>query len=141
MKGNLFMVDNNKLLTNDLLNFIKGDISKVSIFANTNHYELIKLFNKLPTIILTRKNIITVLENFRNENVSEEDVQKWASFIRRGYFSSNDKTPTKPIDIDYENEHEEIIIEAIARLDEIGDLIDGHISEKEIDEFIQLLDE
>ena len=39
--------------------------------------------------------------------------------------------PIRPLQIDYEPEHEAAIVEVVARLDEIGDVIDGGLPTEE----------
>ncbi len=46
-----------------------------------------------------------------------------------------------PAYIQYEEAFEDEIVEAIGRLDEIGDLIDGDVSPEEAHDLIRLLDE
>lgn len=47
--------------------------------------------------------------------------------------------PIFPIDIEYEVEKEDLIVEIISRLDELGDIVDGKIDKIEIDNFLQQL--
>ncbi len=67
-------------------------------------------------------------------------MQARASLIRRGYVAGGSE-PIRPLDIQYEEAFEDEIVEAIGRLDEIGDLIDGDVSPEEAHDLIRLLDE
>jgi hypothetical protein len=47
--------------------------------------------------------------------------------------------PIRPIDIEYESEYEDQIIEAIGVLEQIGDLIDGNPDEGQLRRLISVL--
>jgi hypothetical protein len=53
---------------------------------------------------------------------------------------SNDFVPVKAMVIDYEQAFEPLIVEIIGRLDEIGDEVDGVISEAERKQMITKLE-
>jgi len=67
------------------------------------------------------------------------DVQQWASFVRRGYIVGAKTSAVEPINIDYEVSHEEQIAEIVSRLDGIGDIVDGNISDDELAAMIHTL--
>jgi hypothetical protein len=48
----------------------------------------------------------------------------WASFVRRGYLAGG-SGPVRPIAVEHETEADDVIVEVIARLDQIGDQVDG----------------
>jgi hypothetical protein len=83
--------------------------------------------------------LASVLRGLEGRTVSPEEAQRWASFVRRGYFGRSGGDPIQPLDIAYEEESEDAIVEVVARLDEIGDAVDGEVSPKEIRELLQLL--
>ena len=56
--------------------------------------------------------------------------------MRRGYVPGSGTSPSNPIDIEYEDEDEDAIVEPLARLDELGDLIDGTMSDDELEDWI-----
>jgi hypothetical protein len=72
--------------------------------------------------------VARVLTELLNRQISPSEAQVWASFIRRGYVSTN-KKPVKTIDISYQQDHEDAITNAISRLDELGDTVDGTIED------------
>jgi hypothetical protein len=82
------------------------------------------------------KKVLLVLQR---REVAPELIQQWASFIRRGYFGRS-LLPRTPLHIDYNETQEDAIVEAIGRLDELGDFIDGEIRDAEITKLIQSLD-
>ena len=70
-----------------------------------------------------------------------EQVQAWASFVRRGYIAGPNSGSVRPIEVNYEIAYEDRIVEAVARLDEIGDRVDGEVSSNEILDLLRRLDE
>ncbi len=66
-------------------------------------------------------------------NVEPGLVQRWASFVRRGYVTGGDDRPAVAVDIDWDKAAEEDIAEAVSRMDELGDSIDGDIRPEEMD--------
>jgi hypothetical protein len=88
-----------------------------------------------PARLLTRSALSRVLRDLRDGHISADQAQRWASFMRRGYVSTGSGTgPIHPIDIEYEDE--DAIVEPLARLDELGDLIDGTMSDDELNDWI-----
>jgi len=67
--------------------------------------------------------------------IAPEVAQSWASFVRWGYFEGLGY-PSSDFDIEYEAAAERAIVDAISRMDELGDPIDGEIMP---DEFRSLL--
>ena len=63
-----------------------------------------------------------------------------ASFVRRGYIQVAGGGPAQPLAIEYEKNSEEVIVEVIAKLDEIGDTIDGYVSNSEALELMRSLE-
>ena len=82
-------------------------------------------------LVLRPRAVAVVLSALRRGRITESAAQAWASFVRRGYLEGGDLAPVRPIRIAYESEYEDAIVEAIARLDELGDEIDGEISPSE----------
>lgn len=82
--------------------------------------------------MVSRSSVIAVLKALHEGSISAEDAQLWASFVRRGYIPGGDTTPILPIDIAFENEFEELIVTAVARLDELGDVVDGDLESSEL---------
>lgn len=61
--------------------------------------------------------------------------------MRRGYVASTASSPVSPIEIEFEDAWEDAISEAVSRLDEIGDLIDGEVGTGEALSLLRLLGE
>ncbi len=92
-------------------------------------------------LLVTRSGAVAVLKGLLEDAWTPEQVQAWASFVRRGYVADRTGHPIRPIDIEYEGAFEEGIAAAMSRLDEIGDQVDGEISTGEILDLLQLLGE
>jgi hypothetical protein len=70
--------------------------------------------------------------------ITPDEAQRWASFVRLG-FVGGASGPIMPLDIDYEDAWEDAIVEAVGRLDQIGDLVDGEVTRGEVLDLLQLL--
>lgn len=126
-------------LQKTLIEIASGDLSGFSDEFETalKRAQLEKI--KLQKLCLTRASIINVLSVLQEGAVQPHLAQKWASFMKRGYIGTSSCVPLDPIEIDYDKTSEEIIVEVLSRLDEIGDLIDGNVEPREIGEWIRLL--
>jgi hypothetical protein len=80
-----------------------------------------------------------VLLALQSREVAPELIQQWASFIRHGFFGRS-LLPRTSLPINYNETQEDAIADAVGRLDELGDLIDGEIRDAEITELIRSLD-
>lgn len=92
-------------------------------------------------LVVTRIAAVSVLQGLNEATYSPEQVQCWASFVRRGYVPSPAEGPIRPLDIAYEEAWEEAIAAAVSRLDEIGDVVDGEVRRGEVLDLLQLLGE
>ncbi len=95
----------------------------------------------LSTWTLTAKAVAGVLSALRGGALSERRAQQWATFVRWGILTT-DRHPTTidtGIDVEFESAHEDAIADALARLDELGDSIDGEIGPEEMDALIATL--
>lgn len=117
----------------DLLSCIQGNVSIIKKLKLLDHEKIRNLFKKVAPIIMTKQYIYNALQNFKNGKSKQSDLQEWASFIRRGYLPSPKSTSISPLKIDYQREDEDVIVEVIAKLDQIGDKVDGKISKSDVD--------
>jgi len=98
----------------------------------------------LPELVLTTQAVHKVLCALQRQEISPQLAQAWASFVRRGYVGNKDgqdsslSTAVKPLTIVYDPKNEEQIVEVLSRLDEIGDLIDGTVTDDELALLLQL---
>ena len=97
--------------------------------------------NISPRLTLTATAVATVLRGMLSGAHSPEEAQQWASFVRHGYFAEPGRGPVNPLDIDFEASADQSIADAIGRLDEIGDLIDGEVTTEEIYQLLAALGE
>jgi hypothetical protein len=111
---------------------VGGDLGAFSIVATQPHGVLQECSASAGDLVVTVDAICRVLGALRSRSVPPIDVQRWASFVRRGYVAGVDRQPVRPIAIDYEVASEAAIVEVLARLDEIGDLVDGAVDDAEI---------
>lgn len=92
-------------------------------------------------LLVTRAAAVSVLKGLHEATYSPEQAQRWASFVRRGYVARAAEGPIRPLDIAYEEAWEEAIAAAVSRLDEIGDVVDGEVTQGEVFDLLQLLGE
>jgi hypothetical protein len=118
-----------------------GDTSAIAKLAALPDRIIKDASNELD-LTLPASSVVTVLRELGATPLSASAAQAWASFIRRGYVSGGTSTMSKtrqPITIGYESGREGEIVEALARMDELGDTIDGVIEPAEIDDLVTLL--
>ena len=92
--------------------------------------------DRLP--LVDRDAVRRVLTGLRDGLVSQDDAQRWASFVRHGFVPGAAGSPTTPLLVDYDPEDEEAIAEAVDALEAQGDVVDGGLGPDMID---QLLDD
>ncbi len=93
----------------------------------------------MPELVLPAAAVGKMLTALRLGQITPDVAQSWASFVRRGYLAGADEQPLQPIDIQYDPAAEEEIVEAVSRLDELGDAIDGAIGSAESEALIRRL--
>lgn len=118
---------------------VDGDLNGLATVEAASHRELCDAAEKLPQLLVSSAALERVLESWRRGLFASEDVQRWASFIRRGYVSGRPSGEIRPIEIGYDANDEELIVEIIGRLDEIGDQIDGCVDAHEQEEMLRRL--
>jgi predicted Zn-dependent protease len=91
-------------------------------------------------LILTSDAAAFVLRAYVGGMISAADAQRWAEFVRWGRIGNMSGEPTPPLDIEYDPDHEDAIGECVARLDELGDIVDGELRDGEADELLRALD-
>lgn len=123
----------------DLSRVISGDLERMRLL--TNQAEIVRVADQLHEAERTLKAsaVKKVLTSLLQREISPEQAQSWASFVRWGLIATKER-PIKAIDIPVQEECEDIILDAISRLDELGDVIDGTVSDPELRELIKVLD-
>jgi hypothetical protein len=141
--GNGFMENHRQVVDDlhsaDLVSVIEGDTAHFEAVLATPHQLLQEAARHLPPLVVTRQAVLRVIESPARGEIAPQQAQEWASLMRRGYARQSLSTPIKPIDIGYELPHEEVLAEVIARLDEIGDAVDGLITGEELEVLRNLL--
>lgn len=118
---------------------VDGDPAAMAVVAKLQHADLESVGT--AELVLRRSAVIAVLRGHSKGQWEPGLVQSWASFVRRGYVAGGSGGGIRPLDIEYEREFEDGIVEAVGRLDEIGDIIDGEVSPEEALDLIRQLGE
>lgn len=121
----------------DLINTVQGDLGSFARLAEQPSTAVRESAQSLvdQPLVLTTASLRKVLTAFQRHEVSSDLVQQWASFVRWG-FLPHDTEPGRPIAIEYDPPTEDRIVEVIARMDELGDPIDGEIADDELAKMI-----
>jgi hypothetical protein len=129
-------------LQESLARTIRGDLGPMSAIVSATHEEVLTAADALGTpLVVPRVAAVSVLCGLRNGVYRPESVQAWASFVGAGFVANRSPGPIRPVEIDFEDAWEDAIATAVSRLDEIGDVVDGEVSEGEILDLLQLLGE
>jgi hypothetical protein len=129
------------LTASDLIQILSGDVKHMRALELPQHSEIAKVAEEMPStsLVLKPDAVKRVLTGLLKREIFPEQAQKWASFVKHGYKSGGHEA-VLPILIPYETSHEDDIAEAVGRLDELGDLIDGTLDGDEIRLLLKKLD-
>lgn len=122
-----------------LARVLDGDAQAVSSLRQFGHAALHNGAAGAEPLVLTRVATVSVLRGLRAGQFSPPEAQRWASFVTHGYLEGTAGGPIRAIPIDYESAWEDAIVEAVSRLDQIGDLIDGEVSDGDVLDLLMLL--
>src|SRR5947208_13513912 len=124
----------------DIIRIISGDVKHMPALAHQRLSDVAHVAEEipLPQRTLTAHAVRQVLLALGERKIAPEETQAWASFVRRGYIPTTEKV-VRIIDIPYEENREDAIVEAIGRMDELGDIIDGAMDDNEIRKLIDQL--
>ncbi|QOF70837.1 hypothetical protein IG197_24105 [Aminobacter sp. SR38] len=130
-----------KTLAMTIAAIVAGDLSGIPVVQATNHLDLLDAAARLPQLTVSRHALAKVLSAWRSGHCTADDVQQWASFVRRGYVAGGcGGRGAHAIDIEYDALDEDLIVEIIGRLDEIGDIIDGEVDDNEREAMLRSLE-
>lgn len=118
---------------------VAGDMHSLPQVLDADHIELQRAALEVHSLTVSRLALTKVLRDWGSGAQSADDVQKWASFVRRGYVAGGGDLPIHPIEIKYDAHDEGMIAEIIARFDEIGDWLDGQIEANERAAMLRIL--
>lgn len=116
-----------------------GDLGSFSQLLQLDHEILIGATASMPRLVLTASAVLSVLRAHRDGRAAAKLVCVWAWFVRRGFLPGG-AGPIRPLAIEYEAEKEAGIVDALARLSELGDLVDGTMAKEEIEQLIGSLE-
>lgn len=77
--------------------------------------------------VLTAASVVRVLRSLGS--IDDELARRWATFMRIGQVPDPTRPTGPSIDVDFEAAVEEEIVDALACLNELGDAVDGTISD------------
>lgn len=132
------------LTSQDLFNALQGDLQTFSLLVKESHKDIVAYsMARTPSqLTVTTAAVRKVLLALLKGEAAPELVQRWASFVRWGFFVNPSSTErVRPLYIEYDPQFEDEIVEVIGRLDEIGDLIDGEVGPDEIRAMLRTLPE
>ncbi|MCB1214389.1 MAG: hypothetical protein KDK66_02815 [Deltaproteobacteria bacterium] len=125
------------LISKTLQEVIAGDLSHFDVIQNESHDEVNAASQQIGTLWLNRPSLLRVLIDWEKGKLSQKQVQAWGCLMSCGYIWKNGSL--KEFNIEYDQAHEDAIIEVLARLYELGDIIDGEISAEELQKMKQSL--
>lgn len=119
---------------------IEGRVGPIVVLAEVSHSELLLAAADIGhSLVLTSEAVAVAVQSLLEKQAAPDACQLWASFVRRGYLSRNASSGAPPLHIEYERANEMQIVEAISRLDELGDIVDGEISDEEARKILRSL--
>lgn len=120
--------------------YINGDLSAGVPLREQPHEALRQAARSAELeLVVRRPAVAEVVRRYINGSYAEREVQIWASFVRWGSFEIPDSRPIFSLNIEFDPEWEEAIVGVVARLDELGDVIDRTISVEEAKELLHSL--
>ena len=131
------MTDEDGFLAHLLRRTVAGDLRHFDTILKSDHEDIRAA--AAERLRVERNGLLDVLNAWGRGELADAQVQAWASFIRRGYVASRDLRPLRPIDIEYDPAWEELIVEVLARLEALGDLVDGNVSDDERGSMVEAL--
>jgi hypothetical protein len=120
-----------------LLAVLEGDVRGIEPISSSSQDQLEAAASR-KQLILGRDAVVRVLHDYESGRVNATIAQRWASFVRWGLVVGR-RGPIRPLDIEREPDCEDAIADAIARLDELGDIVDGTLEKREIKRLIDAL--
>ena len=119
---------------------LRGNTGAIAELSAAGNSQIVAAADELPgPLVLTGEAVAAVLQGLVERKLDPADCQAWASFVRWGSVPTAAGGITESLDIDYELARDEQIADAVSRLDELGDVIDGEISDDEAFELIHSL--
>jgi hypothetical protein len=115
---------------------VAGDTDALKSLERVPQEEIASSANGIELVVDARA-VADVLRRLSTQSIDARAAQRWASFVRRGFFEGRSAGKgVKSVRIEYDEVYEDAIAEAISRMDEIGDSIDGNVPDKTETELI-----
>jgi hypothetical protein len=121
-----------------LIDAVDGDLAAVRVLESLSRAEVETLASDVE-LVLSARVLAQVIADYDAGVALKHDVQRWAEFVRWGHLPGPNGPRISDVDIDFEIEAEDAIVEALARLDELGDIIDGELRPGEAAQLRQAL--
>ena len=129
------------LLGAALARFIGGDLRYYASLAVAREDAVREAARTCGSLWVTRATVARVLRALIAKRTDPEVIQGWASVVRWGLLWHPAHGMPITVDVAFDSEREEQLIDVVARLDEIGDLVDGIVSPEEAQGWLRLLQE
>ena len=124
---------------------IAGDLAQLWLVREIEHQTLYSGTGPDRPYLVTAAAVHRVLSAYRADpHHMQRDAQLWAQFIRVGMGpgpGGSEEYEIYSIETDYQPDAESLIVDAIYRLDNLGDEIDGVITMDQADELLAKLEE
>jgi hypothetical protein len=117
---------------------VAGDLEAFRRLLEHPPAQVEALRDTLPELVVTKQGLLRVVSAFASKAAPPELVQQWASSVRWGLYGIIEGG-RHSLHISYDSRKEDEIADVVGRLDELGDLIDGVISEKESSAMLRTL--
>jgi len=86
---------------------VEGDMNSLSTILAASDHELQKAAANRPKLSVSLSAVARVLRDWRSGHYTADNVQQWASFVRRGYVARDSLGGIRPIDIEYDAGHDQ----------------------------------
>ncbi len=119
----------------DLKRVIAGDVAGMRMLVNQS--DVSRVGEEIPEQERTLRPsaVKRVLKALLERSITPKQANVWAWFVRSGHVPGS-KEPVRSLSINYQEDCDEPIAEAVSRLTELGDVIDGTIDDDELRKLI-----
>jgi len=130
------MMNNTHGIAELISKVVAGDLHAFEELLKFDPVCIDKHIEALPEFTLAKHAVRKVLLSLLGAEFNRQVIQQWASFVRHGYFGRM-SGPRGQVSIWYDESAEDPIADAVCRLDELGDEIDGTITSEELTKMIR----
>lgn len=131
------MNDATTTLAEALAAVVAGDLLHLRQVASATHDALRAAAATLPPLRVDRSSLERAVCAWRSGQFSDAELNTWAWLVRSGAAPIGTGTQAlRPIEIDYDVAHEDLLADIVGRLSELGDLVDGQIDDAEFERML-----